>query len=74
MTELIRSNDIVLIGFAESVLKDARIPAWVADSHMSALEGAIGVFGRRLLVPDDWGPRARRVLVEAGLEAELRHG
>jgi hypothetical protein len=74
MAELIRSNDIVLIGFAESVLEDAGIPVWVADQHMSAMEGMIGVFGRRLLVPDDWAPRARRVLAEAGLEAELRDG
>jgi hypothetical protein len=74
MIELIRSNDIVLIGFAESVLKDARIPAMVADNHMSALEGSIGVFGRRLLVPDDWAGQARRILSEAGLAAELRDG
>jgi hypothetical protein len=72
MIELIRSNDIVLIGFAESVLKDAGIPAMVADNHMSALEGSIGVFGRRLLVPDDWAGQARRILSEAGLAAELR--
>jgi hypothetical protein len=72
MVELIRTNDIVLIGFAKSLMEEADIPALVADSHMSALEGSIGVFGRRLLVPDDWGPQARRLLTEAGLGAELR--
>ena len=51
MTELIRSNDVVLIGFAQSLLEVAAIPALVADQHMSLLEGSIGAFARRLLVP-----------------------
>ena len=72
MVELIRTNDIVLIGFAETLMTEAGIPAMVADHHMSALEGSIGMFGRRLLVPDDWAIQARRILVEAGLAAELR--
>ena len=72
MTELIRSNDIVLIGFARSLLEDARIPVLVADEHMSGLEGSIGAFGRRLLVPDDHGRQARRILTDAGLAGELR--
>lgn len=72
MTELIRSNDIVLIGFARSLLEGARIPLLVADEHMSALEGSIGAFGRRLLVPDDHAPQARRILTDAGLASELR--
>ena len=72
MTELIRSNDIVLIGFARSLLEGADIPVLVADEHMSAVEGSIGAFARRLLVPDDHGRQARRILVDAGLSAELR--
>jgi hypothetical protein len=72
MIELIRTNDIVLIGFAQSLLEEAGLPVLVADNHMSALEGSIGMFGRRLLVPDDWAAQARRLLTEAGLEAELR--
>lgn len=72
MVELIRSNDIVLIGFARSLLEQAEIPVFVADEHMSMLEGSIGAFARRLLVPDDLGPQARRLLTDAGLAAELR--
>ena len=72
MTELIRSNDIVLIGFARSLLEDADIPVLVADEHMSIMEGSIGAFGRRLLVPDDHGRQARRILKDAGLAHELR--
>ncbi|MDB5589804.1 DUF2007 domain-containing protein, partial [Enterovirga sp.] len=47
-------------------------PVLVADSHMGALEGSIGAFQRRLLVPDEWAPRARRLVAEAGLGTELR--
>jgi hypothetical protein len=72
VVELIRANDIVLIGFARSLLEDAGIPVLVADEHMSAMEGSIGVFGRRLLVPDDHGAQARRILTDAGLAHELR--
>ena len=72
MIELIRTNDIVLIGFVQSLMEGERIPVFVADGHISALEGSIGAFGRRLLVPADWAPKARRIIVEAGLGAELR--
>ena len=72
MVEILRTNDMVLIGFVQSLLEQARIPVLVADGHMSALEGSIGVFPRRLLVPDDYGRQARRLIREAGLAAELR--
>lgn len=72
MTELIRSNDIVLMGFAQSLLEVAEIPVLVADNHMSLMEGSIGAFPRRLLVPDDHALQARRLLTDAGLAHELR--
>jgi len=72
MTELIRSNDVVLIGFAQSILEAADIRALVADQHMSLLEGSIGAFARRLLVPQDQAMQARRILADAGLAHELR--
>jgi hypothetical protein len=72
MVELIRTNDIVLIGFAQSLMEEARIPVLVADNHISVLEGSISAFPRRLLVPEDWAAQARRLLVDAGLAAELR--
>jgi hypothetical protein len=74
MIELIRTNDPVLIGFVETLMNAERIPVLVADGHMSVLEGGIGVFPRRLLVPEDWAPKARRIIREAGLSAELRDG
>jgi hypothetical protein len=74
MIELIRSNDPILIGFAQSLLEGAEIPVLVADNHISALEGSIGAFPRRLLIPRDHARQARRLLLDAGLAAELRDG
>lgn len=74
MVELIRTNDVILIGFVESLLEHADIPVLVADRHISALEGSIGAFPRRVLVPADWLAQARRLMREAGLAAELRDG
>lgn len=74
MVELIRTNDIVLLGFAQSLLEGADIPVLLADGHISALEGSIGAFMRRLIVPADHAPAARRLLRDAGLGAELRDG
>jgi hypothetical protein len=72
MVELIRTNDIVLIGYARGLLESEGVPALVAGEHMAVLEGSIGAFQRRLLVPEDWSRQARRLLTEAGLGAELR--
>ncbi len=72
MVELVRTNDLVLIGFLEGLLEAEGVPVLVADAHMGALEGSIGAFQRRLLVPQDWAARARRLVTDAGLAAELR--
>jgi len=69
MVEILRTNDLVLIGFVQSLLEQTQIPVLVMDTHMSVLEGA---FPRRLLVPPDYENQARRVIAEAGLAAELR--
>lgn len=74
MVEIVRTNDLVLVGFLQSLLQNANIPVLVADAHMSALEGMTGAFPRRILVPEDHWRQARRLISEAGLEAELRHG
>jgi hypothetical protein len=68
---LLRTNDIVLISLVETLLTETGIPHFVADSHMSALEGSIGAFQRRLMVRADHLARARRVLIEAGLADQL---
>lgn len=72
MHELIRTNDPVLLSFAESLMKDAGIHCFVADQAMSILEGSLGMLPRRFLVEDDRADQARRILIDAGLADELR--
>jgi hypothetical protein len=67
MRELLRSNDPVLIGFAQSVLRQAGIASFVADQYMSVVEGSISAFPRRLQVADGDCTAARHALAEAGL-------
>ena len=71
MRELLRSNDAVLLNFAQSVLRQAGIASFVADQHMSVVEGSIGAFPRRLQVGDEDWARAYATLREAGLETSL---
>lgn len=72
MHELIRTNDLVLLGAVEALLESAGLDCLIADQHISALEGMIGAFPRRLLVREADKRRARALLVEAGFGAELR--
>jgi hypothetical protein len=72
MHELMRTNDIVLLGAVEALLESAGLDCLIADEHISALEGMIGAFPRRLLVREADRRRARALLVEAGFGAELR--
>lgn len=71
MEELLRTNDPVLLSFAEALLKDAGIKAHIFDQNMSVLEGSIGVLTRRLLVHGKDLDAARSVLEEAGMADEL---
>lgn len=71
MLEVLRSNDPVVISFAQTVLRDAGIGNFVADQHISAVEGSIAAFPRRVRVAAEDFAQARRVLSEAGLQAWL---
>lgn len=72
MKELIRTNDAVVLSFAESLMKDAGIGCLIADQGMSILEGSLGLLPRRFLVSEDDAVAARRILTDAGLASELR--
>ena len=72
MIELIRTNDAVLLSFAESLMKEAEIHYFIADQGMSILEGSLGMLPRRFLVEEDRAGQARRILSDAGLAGELR--
>jgi hypothetical protein len=71
MREVLRSNDAVMLGFAQAVLQGAGIYSLLADQHISVMEGAIGAFPRRLLVANEDWTAAYRALSGAGLSASL---
>jgi hypothetical protein len=71
MIELIRTNDAVVISFAQSLLRDAGIECLVADENMSVLDGSIGVLPKRILVADDEIDQAKRLLSDAGIGNEI---
>ena len=72
MSELLRSNDLVLISAIEALLMAAEIDYFIADQHISGIEGSIGAFPRRILVDSDALQRARRLMIDAGWGAELK--
>ena len=61
--------DPVRLSFLMALLRDAGIGCVLLDQHISAVEGGIGAFPRRLAVAEEDWERARRVLREAGEEA-----
>lgn len=67
MLEILRSNDAVLLSYAEVVLRQMGIDCLIADQHISVIEGSIGAFPRRLLVDHDDAERARAALRDADL-------
>ncbi len=71
MIELLRSNDAVLISFADALLNEAGIEHAVFDQNMSVMEGSLGILPRRILVARHQLENARRILTEAGLKREL---
>lgn len=72
MIELLRTNDLVVISFVESLMRDAGIACFVADQNMSIMEGSLGVLQRRVLVDADKVDAARRLLADAGIQAEIK--
>ena len=72
MQEVLRTTDAVLLSFAQHVLAEAGLESVILDTHMSIMEGSIGVLvPRRLTVATDDFARARAALIEAGLQAAL---
>ncbi|GAK33194.1 hypothetical protein JCM17846_19860 [Iodidimonas nitroreducens] len=71
MRTLIATSNPVLLSYAQSLLADARMRSEIFDQHVSFIEGGIGAFPRRLVVADDDYEAARRLLIDADLEADL---
>lgn len=62
MIEVLRTNDVIRLDYALRLLEAAGCPCFCADSHMSAIEGGISAFQRRVLVPSAWREIALDVL------------
>ncbi len=74
MKVLLATNDIVLISRIEALLTEEDLSYFVADQHMSALEGSVGFLPRRIMVLDEDLAEAQALLIAEGLEKELKGG
>jgi Putative prokaryotic signal transducing protein len=70
MKELLRTNNVVRLSWAEARLREAGIDSLVLDHHTSLVEGSIGAIPRRLMVAERDHRRASALIAAA--EEELR--
>lgn len=68
---LLKTNDPVLLNYAEVLLRDAGIEAVVFDAEASIMDGSMGMLPRRLMVDDEDEERARSILRDGLGEAKL---
>lgn len=73
MKIVLKTTNPATLHFAQAVLRDAEIPAFVMDQHMSAMEGSIGIIPRRIMVVSDDADDAREALAAAGLGEDIYH-
>jgi Putative prokaryotic signal transducing protein len=66
MKELLRTNDLVRLSWAQAMLGDAGIETLVLDQHTSIAEGSIGAIQRRLMVAERDYRRACALIASAG--------
>jgi hypothetical protein len=75
MKTVLKTTDPVRLSYARSLLDEAGIEHLVADEHISAVEGSIGIFPRRLMVIDEDEARALAALKPLfDAEAQARRG
>lgn len=65
MKELLRTNDVVRLSWAQALLRDAGIDSVVLDQHTSLVEGSIGAIPRRLMVAEQDHQRAQALVKAA---------
>ena len=71
MRAILKTNNPVLLNFAEVLLRDAGIPSVVFDAEASVMDGSMGMLPRRLVVDEEDLEQARAVLVAGLGEAKL---
>ena len=62
MKAVLKTNDVVLLSFAQSLLKDAQIETLLLDENASIMDGSLGILPRRLMVADVDFLQAQRIL------------
>ena len=68
MKVVLKTNDPVLLNYAQSLLNSAGIESIVFDTHASIMDGSLGILPRRLMVADeDFAPAER--LIRDGVKA-----
>jgi len=71
MRAVLKTNNPVVLNFAEVLLRDAGIAAVVFDAAASVMDGSMGMLPRRLMVDDEDYEAAHRVLTDGLGEAQL---
>ena len=64
MEELLRTNDITVIAYVNSILTEPGINVFGLDVNTSVLGGIIGILPRRLLVRSDDLIRTQQLLLD----------
>ena len=67
MIELLRSNDVVILSFAELLLRDTSIQCAVLDRHMSNTEGSVGALNQSLMARVKDETHILALITEAGI-------
>ncbi len=62
MRAVLKTNNPVLLSLAQALLSDAGIGVAVFDSHMSVMDGSLGILPRRLMVCDGEYELAQAIL------------
>ena len=65
MKELLRTNNVVRLSWAQALLRDAGIDSVVLDHHASLVDGSIGAVPRRLMVAERDHDRASALVAAA---------
>lgn len=73
MKELISTNDVVLLSYAQNLLQQEGIDYALFDANMSVVEGSIGILPRRIMVADSEFEKAL-ALLQAEPDAVIENG
>ncbi|MGA7675520.1 MAG: DUF2007 domain-containing protein [Rhizomicrobium sp.] len=71
MRAVLKTNNPVLLNFAEVLLADAGLQTVVFDGEMSIMDGSVGILPRRLMVADQDFARAQAILRDGIKDAPI---